>query len=172
MRVFVGVGSNVAPARNVRRALSALAALARIRGVSTFYRTPALGPGGSPPFYNGMVEVETELSPPALKRRLQGIEATLGRVRGEDKWAPRTIDLDLLLVAERDRVDAARFSPSDEVRRRAFVAAALAELAPRLVLPDGARVRDLARAAPPWPMDPLPAYTERLRRMLLAPPVP
>ncbi len=146
MRAFVGVGSNVAPARNVRRALSALAALASLRGVSTFYRTPALGPAGGPPFYNGVVELETALPPARLKAGLQAIEDSLGRRRGLDKWAPRTIDLDLLLVAEDGRVDAARVRPSEDLRRP-FVAAAVAELAPGSSSPT-ARKRGTSRGPP------------------------
>ncbi len=169
-RAFVGLGSNVAPASNLRAALSALAAEASIEGVSTIFRTPALGPDPRPEFYNGVVEIETELSAEALKRTLQRIEAKLGRVRTEDKWAPRTIDLDVLLFARGPRVDAEMLPPSDEIRTRAFVAVPLAELASELVFPDGSRLRDLTSGAPQGPMEPRPSYTEEIRRQLgLAP---
>jgi 2-amino-4-hydroxy-6-hydroxymethyldihydropteridine diphosphokinase len=159
---FVGIGSNVDPERHVRRALRLLGASGRLVGISTIYRTPSVGLRSQPDFFNGVVELETGLSPAALERELKEVERRLGRVRTEDKWAPRTIDLDLLLHEGAD-LSRAPVRPGPELRERAFVAIPLAELAPDLVLPDGARAIEAAALARPWPMEPLRDFTELLR---------
>src|SRR3990170_4754101 len=97
-RAFVAVGSNIDPETNVRRALLLLAREVRLLGISTFYQTKPIDRPDQPPFYNGVIEIETELPPGELKHSLlRRIERELGRVRTEDKHAPRAIDLDLLL---------------------------------------------------------------------------
>ena len=96
-RVFVGVGSNIEPADNVRRAVRLLVQEMRVINISTVYETKAEGRREQPPYYNCVVEVESEAPPAELKRSLRSIEDRLGRVRGEDKYAPRSIDLDVLI---------------------------------------------------------------------------
>src|SRR5262245_30320803 len=96
-RVFVAVGSNVDPEEHVMRGLRRLDADIGVRSVSTFYRTPALDRPQDPPFINGVVEVGDTLAPLELKTSLHRIEDSLGRERGSDPYAPRTLDLDLLL---------------------------------------------------------------------------
>lgn len=165
-RVFVGVGSNLRPEENVREALRLLAREVRLAAVSTVYRTPALDRPHQPLFYNCAVEIETEMPPEELKRSvLRRIEQELGRVRGEDKYAPRTVDLDLLvygdLVASSDDV----VIPDPEIARRPFVAIPLAELAPDLELPGaGRRLREIAAELASCGLEPLADYTAALRR--------
>ena len=90
-RAFIAVGSNIDREANVERALVRLNELVPIRAISDFYSTRALSGGGHPDFLNGMVEVETELSPLALKGVvLRSIEHELGRLRSEDKNADRS----------------------------------------------------------------------------------
>ena len=90
-RVFVGVGSNIAPEENVTRALRLLDGEIGILGISTFYRTPALNRPEEPPYVNGVVEVGDALGPFDLKELLQHIERALGRERAADRYAPRAI---------------------------------------------------------------------------------
>jgi 2-amino-4-hydroxy-6-hydroxymethyldihydropteridine diphosphokinase len=164
-RVFIGVGSNIEPEENVRRALGLLAREVHVRAISTFYRTPAIGEPGGPPFLDGVVEVSTALPPRALKLEvLRRIEAQLGRRRGADRNAPRTIDLDLLLygdrVDERDPV-----LPDPDIATRSFLALALFELAPGLVLPDSRRaLRDVVAGFVDPQMAALGSFSESLRR--------
>src|SRR5678816_2261815 len=78
-RVFVAVGSNVAPEENVTRALRMLDEEIGILGLSTFYRTPALHRPEDPSYVNGAVEVSDALGPFDLKELLRRIERVMGR---------------------------------------------------------------------------------------------
>lgn len=163
-RAYVGVGSNIEPEANVRRALHLLAGKVRVLAVSTFYRTAAEGRPGDPDYVNGAVAIETSLSPEALKGQLRGIEGALGRRRTVDKLAPRPIDLDLLLYGEQQARQADLVLPHPDIARRAFVAVPLAEIAPDIVLPGaGERLRDLAARWHRRSMVPLPHLTGDLR---------
>jgi len=163
-RVFVSVGSNIDPEENVTRALRLLDEQLGIRAVSTFYRTPALNRPHDPPFVNGVVEVDDRLSPTDLKKVLRNIERTLGRERTTDRYAPRPMDLDLLLHGDDISSSDALALPHPDIRERPFVAIPLLELAPDLVLPgSGMALRSVVDSLPSYSMDPLPELTRRLR---------
>lgn len=164
-RAFIGVGSNIDPQENVRRALRLLARHAHLVAVSTVYRTPAIGRPEQPRFYNCVVEIETAIPPAELKRRvLRGIETELGRVRSDDKYAPRTIDLDLLIYDEAVSTDDP-ILPDPDIERRPFLAAGIAELAPDLTLPGSGRpIAQVAAALPASALHALPEFTNLLRR--------
>jgi 2-amino-4-hydroxy-6-hydroxymethyldihydropteridine diphosphokinase len=162
---FVGVGSNVDPETNVVEGLRRLGAATRLLAVSTFYRTAPLGAPGTPPFANGVVRIETELEPRELQLGLlRGIEGALGRVRGPDRNAPRTLDLDLLLHGDAVVREPDLALPAPELLERPFVALPLLELAPGLRLPgDGRTLADVTRGMSAAGMEPLPELTRRLR---------
>ena len=163
-RVFVSVGSNVNPEENVTRALRLLDEEIGIRGISTFYRTPALNRPKDPSFLNGVVEVGDALGPFELKASLQRIERALGRERGSDRYAPRTLDLDLILYGDRVLSSDALMLPHPDIRDRPFVAIPLLELAPDLILPDSRiTLRSIVDSLSPYPMEPLRDLTRRLR---------
>ncbi len=163
-RVFIGVGSNVEPEVHVRRALARLDEAIGVLGVSTFYATPALGRPSDPPFVNGVVEVGDRLPPAPLEALLSSIEDAEGRRRSVDRFAPRTIDLDLLLHG--DAVSTAPRLPHPDVTSRRFVALPLLELAPDLVLPgSGLRLASIVEALPAHPMEPLPGLTRELKEI-------
>lgn len=135
-RVLIAFGSNVAPEANVPQALDLLAEQVRVTGVSTVYRTEPLGHPEQDPFLNGALAVETELSARVLKFEvLRGIERKLGRVRTADRYAARTIDLDIALYADLVLDEPDLRIPDPDIRKRAFVAIPLAELAPETILP-------------------------------------
>jgi len=95
---FIAVGSNVEPRPNIVAALRALMERTRAVCSSTFYRTEPLGPQTQSAFINGVWQVHTEMSPVQVRENLlRPIESELGRCRLEDKFAPRAIDLDLVL---------------------------------------------------------------------------
>jgi 2-amino-4-hydroxy-6-hydroxymethyldihydropteridine diphosphokinase len=77
------------------------------------------------PFLNGALLIETELDAAALKIRLREIETALGRVRAENKYGPRTIDLDIL-VWNGEVVD-------DDVYEREFLKSSIVELLPGFI---------------------------------------
>lgn len=138
--VFVGVGSNIDPEASIPAAQRRLASRVRVTGVSTFYRTEPVGAPGTPPFVNGVWRIETGLGPRELKGEvLRPIEAALGRRRTADRYAPRTIDLDVLVHGDEVLDGEGLRVPDPDVRTRPFVAFPLWELAPDLVLPDDGR---------------------------------
>lgn len=157
-RAFISVGANIDPEVHVRHALRLLARQARITSISTFYRNAAVGGHPQPPFINGMVEVATDATPDTVKCEvLRRIEERLGRVRTADKYAPRTIDLDLVLYDGRPLAGVA-------IIHCAYIAVPLAELAPDLVLPDThVAVVRVAAALGRQALEPLPAFTASLR---------
>jgi len=165
-RAFVAVGSNADPANNVRKAVHLLKRLTRVVSISTVYLTEPEGPSGQPPFYNFVIELETDLAPLEMKLQLlRPIETALGRVRTGDKFAPRTIDLDLILYDEVVLDTAELTLPAPQIVRRPFVAIPLAELAPALVLPgSGSIVAQVAAAMERKTMTPLPDVTALLKR--------
>jgi 2-amino-4-hydroxy-6-hydroxymethyldihydropteridine diphosphokinase len=167
-RAFVAVGSNIDPAANVRRALELLALEARLVAVSTVYRTRPLGRPKQADYYNCVAEIETEIPPTDLKCGvLRRIEGALGRERGEDKFAARTIDMDLIAYDELEMETADLELPAPEIQCRPFVAVPLAELAPELTLPGlGVRAASLAATMSNADMEPLASYTEQVRRGL------
>ena len=162
---FIGVGSNIDPQSNIREALIRLAERVEIRALSTFYRSQPVGPPGQPPFVNGVVAADTGLPPLAVKSDvLRQIEAELGRVRTTDKYAPRVIDLDLLIYDDIVVAGGELTLPDPEIASRPFLAVPLAELAPELELPgDGRTMRELAQGFAGHPMTPLADYTQELQ---------
>ena len=164
-RVFIAIGSNLDPERNVRAAVRALAAQVRIVALSTFHATPPLGRPEQPGFINGVIEVETDLPARALKFDvLRCIEAELGRVRGEDRWAPRSIDLDVAIYDDLEIDEPDLHIPDPEITERPFLAGPLAELAPELVVPGtGRSAAEIAAGLDGDRMTPLGEYTQSLK---------
>lgn len=168
-RAFIGIGSNIEPAENVRAAIRALARQTHLVGVSMVYLTGALGRPEQPPYYNCVAEIETELPPAEIKFGvLRDIESKLGRQRTVDKYAARTIDLDLIvyddLVLDAEGIRL----PDPDIPERPFLAIPLAELAPDMVLAGyGLRVGEIAARLPQDGMKPLQDYARLLREELI-----
>jgi len=150
---FVGVGSNLdGPIQQSRRAWAALARLAETRLVKTssLYRSNPMGPGDQPAYINSVVELHTGLSPLDLLDALQGIEADQGRVRGDQRWMARTLDLDLLLYGQQV-LSCERLSvPHPGVTDRSFVLLPLLEVAPGCVIPGGGPAAGFIADAPDY----------------------
>jgi 2-amino-4-hydroxy-6-hydroxymethyldihydropteridine diphosphokinase len=158
-RAFVAVGSNIRPEENVRAALQRLAERGPLR-VSTFYRTPPWNRPEQDNFINGVVELDTALPPEALRMRLREIEAALGRVRTADRYAARTMDLDLIAY---EGVESPGL-PDPEIAARPFLAIPLGELWPELRLPGEARrLMEIAASLDRTGLTPLAEYTALLR---------
>ncbi|VEC00727.1 2-amino-4-hydroxy-6-hydroxymethyldihydropteridinepyrophosphokinase [Cedecea lapagei] len=137
---YIALGSNQAsPLEQVSSALDALAAIPQSRMVATssFYRTPPLGPQDQPDYLNAAVILDTDLSAEALLDHTQRIELEQGRVRKEERWGPRTLDLDIMLFGDRvihtDRLTV----PHYDMKNRAFMLVPLLEIAPECRFPDG-----------------------------------
>jgi 2-amino-4-hydroxy-6-hydroxymethyldihydropteridine diphosphokinase len=149
-RVFLALGANVGDRRqNLRMALRLLASRCEIVAVSSLYRSAAVvaesdSPG--PDYLNAVCEVETELSPQDLLALAKEIEHAIGR-RPTARWAPRPIDIDLLLYASEVIDTPALIVPHPRMGERSFVLAPLAELAPQLVHPSSGQTAAAMAAA-------------------------
>lgn len=167
-QVYISIGSNVDPELNIVAALGFLKSNGRIIGVSTFYQTAALESPDSPPFYNGVIGLETCFGPRELKFDvLRKIEDALGRVRSEDKCAPRPIDLDILIYGQSVIDESDLVIPDPQIAERAFLAIPLLELDSDMILPGGQRrLADVVGDLDGESMTPLAEFTRMLRREL------
>ena len=155
-RAYVGLGANLdQPAVHVRTALVELSELPEtVRvGHSRLYRSPPMGPADQPDYVNAVAVLDTGLAPRDLLRGLQAIEARHGRVRGQERWGPRTLDLDLLIFGEWRSADPALTVPHPGIADRPFVLWPLLEVAPDLRVPGLSTVRDLARGLAPLELE-------------------
>ena len=118
-----------------------------------------------PPYYNCVVEIETEAPPAEIKYGiLRNIENDLGRKRTADKYAPRTIDLDLIVYGDLTMDAEGIRLPDPDILERPFLAIPLFELAPDMVLAGyGIRISEIAATLPQDGMKPLKDYTMLLR---------
>ncbi len=137
--VYISLGSNIEPEKNLRRAVQLLREGCLVLAVSSIYRTPPQGFTDQPDFLNMAVKIQTALTPEAFKMQvLAGIEKQLNRRRDPDnKNAPRTIDLDISLWGKLTFHYGSKpwCVPDEDILRFAHVALPLAEIAPDFVHP-------------------------------------
>lgn len=162
----VGLGANLGDAAaTLRAALQALAALpgCRLQSVSSLYRSAPVDASG-PDFLNAVAALHTRLTPTGLLDALQAIEQRFGRQRPYPN-APRTLDLDLLLLGDMVLQTPRLTLPHPRLHQRAFVLQPLLELAPGLHAPGlGPLVAHLSavtgqrlqRLGPPDPLPTMP----------------
>lgn len=132
MRAFLGLGSNLGDRQS--RLREAVAGLVDVVAVSPVYETDPVGGPPQGAYLNAVVELDTERSPRELLALARELEERAGRVRGE-RFGPRTLDVDVLLVGDLRVDDADLVVPHPRLWRRRFVVAPLADLAPDLVPP-------------------------------------
>jgi len=142
-RVYVAAGSNVEPERHLARALEELRGVFGKAEVSPWYRNKAAGFVGDD-FINFVVGFDTSLGVHEVIARLRAIETACGRPREAPKWAPRTIDLDILLYGELICEEPGLKLPRPDLLKRAYMLGPLADLAPQLRHPTaGATIGEL-----------------------------
>lgn len=111
-----------------------------VLAVSSMREYPAWGPIEQPAYLNAAAQLATSLSPQALLSAMLEIERALGRDRArEQRWGPRTLDLDLLLYGQLVLSEPGLRLPHPWIATRRFVLEPLAELAPQLTIPPGGR---------------------------------
>lgn len=121
-QVYLSLGSNIKPEKNLPRAIELLSERGKILKVSSAWESEAVGSDG-PNFLNACVLFSTPLLYAELKDHItHPIEAELGRKRTEDKYAPRTIDIDIILFDDQ--------SCNDKFWKLGFVVIPLAEIYP------------------------------------------
>lgn len=143
--VLVAAGSNVEPVANLRRALDVLARHHPRLRCSRAYRNAAVGFEGED-FVNLVLGFETRDEVGTVIGHLHEAEAACGRERTAPKWAPRSMDLDILLYGDRVSDEPGLVLPRPDLVRRAYMLGPAAELAPDTVHPTlGRTLADLWR---------------------------
>lgn len=144
--VYLGLGANLnQPQQQIRSAIEALTQHPEINLVlcSSLYGSKPMGPQDQPDYVNAVAQIETTLNPIALLDVTQEIEQTLGRVRKNERWGPRTLDIDILLFGDQTLNIARLEVPHYGMKEREFVLYPLLEIAPKLSMPDGTSIAEL-----------------------------
>lgn len=138
---YIAIGSNLGDrAAYLRQAVRSLDAAGgnNVTACSPVYETEALilDDAPQPPYLNAVVRLSTMLSPTSLLMLCHEIELAAGRIRDGRRWAPRTLDLDILLLGSLSVSTPVLTIPHRELVNRRFVLKPLSDIAPDLVLPD------------------------------------
>lgn len=142
---YLGLGSNLGDRLDtLQRAVDLLGAEANIEVTrcSRVWETDPVGGPPQPDFLNVVVRADVDLPPRDLLAACQRVEAALGRLR-DIRWGPRTVDIDVLLIAERAVDEPDLEVPHPRLHERAFVLMPLLEIEPDPLLPDGTRLVDV-----------------------------
>ena len=131
---YVAAGSNVRPRANLLRALDLVGAAFPGLRASRAYANPAAGFTGGD-FINLVVGFTTNDSVVQVRERLQRIEALCGRASDAPKWAPRSMDLDILLFGDEVRNEPGLVLPRPDLVRRPYMLKPIADIAPDFVHP-------------------------------------
>ena len=150
-RCYIGLGANLnQPLAQLQQALVAIEAIphTRLIAASSFYASKPMGPQDQPDYVNAVAALDSELTAETLLDNLQQIELNQGRQRKDERWGPRTLDLDILLYGQQT-IDTPRLTvPHYGLTQREFVLYPLAEITPELILPDGTSLQQLLNQVP------------------------
>lgn len=134
-KAAIGLGSNLGDRLgNLRQAVDRLRKQGTILATSFVYETPPFGVTTQPRFLNAALILEFEGSPHFLLKTLKTIEKEMGR-KERDKWGPREIDLDILMIPDLVYEDEGLKIPHPGLPERAFVLVPLSEIAPDWIHP-------------------------------------
>jgi 2-amino-4-hydroxy-6-hydroxymethyldihydropteridine diphosphokinase len=133
-RVFVAAGSNVDPERNLARAAAELVREFPDIEFSPWYRNQAVGFEGAD-FINFVVGFNTDLPVHDVQTKLRAIEALCGRPPGAPKYAPRSMDLDILLYGDLIHDEPGLKLPRPDLLKRPFMLGPIADIVPNLMHP-------------------------------------
>jgi 2-amino-4-hydroxy-6-hydroxymethyldihydropteridine diphosphokinase len=143
---YIGLGSNLAdPEQQIRNAVVNIEQIkdCELTKVSSLYFSRPMGPQDQPDYMNAVAELETSLSAIALLDQLQLIENKAGRVRKDNRWGPRVLDLDILLFDNQTIKTERLIVPHYGLKEREFVLIPLDEINHQLLLPSGESVERL-----------------------------
>lgn len=132
--VYVAAGSNVRPRTHLRRAIGLLRERWPGLEASPAYANQAVGFAGDD-FINLVLRLPAAGSLPEVLEVLHAIEEQCGRERAAPRWAPRSMDLDVLLFGDAVGDFPGAALPRPDLARRAYMLRPLAELAPDLMHP-------------------------------------
>jgi 2-amino-4-hydroxy-6-hydroxymethyldihydropteridine diphosphokinase len=131
---YISIGSNIDREIHIPSALAVLRGLYGNLQLSSIYQTAAVGFEG-PEFHNLVVAFAADLTPKQVAKQLKQIELDHGRQADAPKFAPRTLDLDLILYGDQVISDGRLRIPREDIERYAFVLEPLAEIAAEAVHP-------------------------------------
>ncbi|NIV17087.1 MAG: 2-amino-4-hydroxy-6-hydroxymethyldihydropteridine diphosphokinase [Woeseiaceae bacterium] len=134
-RIYLGLGSNIDPENNLGLGIRELRRRYGNIDVSGVYKSAALGFDG-PDFLNLVVGLDTEAGPDEVHKHIEAIHNMVGRHRGEEKFASRPLDIDVLLYDDLIIDDYPLRLPRSDILEYGFVLRPLAELAPELLHPE------------------------------------
>jgi 2-amino-4-hydroxy-6-hydroxymethyldihydropteridine diphosphokinase len=159
--VFIGLGSNIGDSTTiVEQAIDALDQIngCRVRGRSSLYRSTAVSDIPQDDYINAVVRLDTELQPLALLLELQAIESAYYRNRTNPlRWAPRTLDLDIILFGNRTLDDSHLVIPHPEFVNRRFVLEPMLEVDGDRYIPGYGSLEFLVKQAPALDMEKITA---------------
>jgi dihydroneopterin aldolase/2-amino-4-hydroxy-6-hydroxymethyldihydropteridine diphosphokinase len=147
--IYLGVGGNIEPEKHLGQALALLRERFSVGAVSSVYRSAAWGVSQPQPDYlNLAVAAATDKDLFAVRAEIRWIEELLGRKRQTDTFAPRTVDIDLLLYGDRIAADAGGRLPHPQLLTQPFVYLPMTDIAPGLTVPgrEGSRLSDIPPA--------------------------
>lgn len=168
IEAYLAIGSNIEPEKNISEAIRLLGQKVKVLKTSTVYLTEALLRKEQPRFYNCVIKIETDIEPRKLKFDvLRAIEKRMGRKRTRDKYAPRTIDIDLILYGNLSLSTKDLVIPDPNIQKRPFLAVPLSEIEPDLMLPTAeVSTKEIAGKFRDHKMIPLERYTTALRNLI------
>lgn len=145
--VYLGLGANLnAPREQLDKAVAALRALpkSQLIAVSHHYASKPMGPQDQPDYVNAVAAIKTTLLPEQLLDLTQEIEIKHGRVRKNERWGARTLDIDILLFGQQI-INTERLTvPHYGLTEREFVVYPLLEIAPDISLPTGIKLSTIS----------------------------
>ena len=148
---YIGLGSNLSePIEQVKKAAKAIEEIVQseVISVSSLYLSKPMGPQDQENYINAVLALKTSLSAIELLDALQAIENEAGRVRKENRWGARILDLDIILFGN-EIINTERLTiPHYGMSEREFVLVPLAEIAPQLQLPNGQKIALLSNSIP------------------------
>jgi len=165
---FLSLGSNIEPEKNMLEAVKLLSHHVKVLKASTVYLTEPLRQKSQPVYYNCVIKIETDIEPRKLKFDvLRTIEKELGRERTDDKYASRTIDIDIMLYGNLVVSTKELTLPDPDILRRAFLAIPLSEIEPDIVLPIGNKpIREVPGRFKNTKIKELKSFTETLQGLV------
>lgn len=145
---YIGLGSNLSdPQKQIQLAVGALSLIqySEVINISSLYFSRPMGPQNQPDYMNAVALITTQLSPLDLLDALQAIENKAGRVRKDNRWGARILDLDILLFNDEIINNERLTVPHYGLELREFVLLPLAEISPALTLPNGKDILILSK---------------------------
>jgi len=135
---YIGLGSNLSePITQVKNAIEHIRKIAQshVISVSSLYLSKPMGPQDQDDYINAVLALETKLTPLELLDALQSIENNAGRVRKENRWGARILDLDIILFGNQMINTERLIVPHYGMKEREFVLVPLAEISSDLIIP-------------------------------------